>query len=505
MTAVASYVPGDWVAVSAPGTWLLVALPPDHPIVQRCWELMSGAAAAEDILDVLVSEGIRSAPHFAFACATDQRRVLARGTATITVTDSAGAVELKVAADAGAVWAEEGFTDAVDLILLANGAAPASEIELPMASGVTMAARIRIRTQGADLIALATRSDTVTAPLSKAVDHVLDPSGAGRSEPEDEAPRAQSGPAPVDALRSPEAASAGPGAAAATGSEAPPRDPTGSYDFLFGATQRPLPLDPEEAGRPGEPAATADPGLTAGWSTMAPPELAGIDPSPAPVEESDGGHIIDAVPWLAPAVAPRAVQATPTAPTASTVSTVSTASSSEQLPDVMQTIDRAALLAAAEPAPVGPTVLAGYCPAGHLSPPYAATCRVCRAPMPTDRDGFEISRPALGVIRLADGGSVTLDRGVLFGRAPEVPAGSEERPHLVRLVSPENDVSRNHAQIVIDGWHVYVKDLGSTNGTVVTLPGRPPVRLRPDDLQLLDPGSSITLADEVTVTFEVTP
>jgi hypothetical protein len=51
---------------------------------------------------------------------------------------------------------------------------------------------------------------------------------------------------------------------------------------------------------------------------------------------------------------------------------------------------------------------------------------------------------------------------------------------------------------------VYVKDLGSTNGTVITLPGRAPVRLRPDDLQLLEHGSQITLADEVTVTFEVT-
>jgi FHA domain len=496
MTAVASYEPGDWVAVSAPGTWLLVALPPDHPIVQRCWELMSGAAATEDILDVLVSEGIRSAPHFAFACATDQRRVLARGTATITVTDSAGAVELKVAADAGAVWAEEGFLDAVDLILLANGSAPASEIELPMASGVTMASRIRIRTQGPDLITLSTRSDTVTAPLSKATDHATDPSTAERSDRKDEAPRAESGPAPADAVRS-SGAAAGPGTADATGSGAVPRDPAGSYDFLFGATQRPLPLDTEEAGPPSEPTATADPGLTAGWSTMAPPDLAGIDPSFPPIDKSDGGHIIDAVPWLAPAVAPRASQATPSAPPGS-------GSSPEHIPDVMQTIDRAALLAAAELAPVGPTVLAGYCPAGHLSPPYAATCRVCRAPMPTDRDGFEITRPALGVIRLADGGSVTLDRGVLFGRAPEAPAGTEECPHLVRLVSPENDVSRNHAQIVIDGWHVYVKDLGSTNGTVVTLPGRPPVRLRPDDLQLLDHGSSITLADEVTVTFEVT-
>ena len=47
------------------------------------------------------------------------------------------------------------------------------------------------------------------------------------------------------------------------------------------------------------------------------------------------------------------------------------------------------------------------------------------------------------------------------------------------------------------------KTSDSTNGTVVTLPGQAPVRLRPDDLQLLEPRRRDTLADEITVTFEV--
>lgn len=120
------------------------------------------------------------------------------------------------------------------------------------------------------------------------------------------------------------------------------------------------------------------------------------------------------------------------------------------------------------------------------------------------QQGFEIARPALGVLRLSTGDVVTLDRGVLLGRAPENTAAGEERPHLLRLASPENDISRTHAEIVLDGWHVYVRDLGSTNGTVVTLPGRQPERLRANDLQLLENGSSVSLADEVSFTFEVT-
>jgi hypothetical protein len=515
MTAVASYVPGGWVAVSAPGAWLLVALPPDHPIVLRCWDLMSGDTQVEDILDALVSDGIRATADFAFACATGRRRVLARGAASILVTDSVGTVQLKVAAAPSTVWAEESFDESVDLLLLTSGTEPAADIELPMASGVTMASSIRIHLHGTAFSALPGKHpEAVTGPDEEAV--------AG--------PAASVRPAgaPVEGGR-PLGERHDRRAAIASQAEDPdPDDPGHSYDFLFGATQHPPGIevaaaadgrandpapdapaaDGQAADRPAADDAVRDPGLTAGWSTMAPPDPLLAEDSAVMNEETAGPGIIDAVPWLVrdSAAEPASVasvvplapgHARPEPPTGDERRTGQPAP-----PDVAQTVDRAALLAQAPP--VGPTVLAGYCPAGHLSPPYAATCRVCQAPMPTGQPGFEIARPPLGVIRLADGGSVALDRGVLFGRAPATNADSEERPHLVRLVSPENDVSRNHAQIVIDGWHVYVKDLGSTNGTVVTLPGRAPVRLRPEDLQLLEHGSHITLADEVTVTFEVT-
>jgi pSer/pThr/pTyr-binding forkhead associated (FHA) protein len=173
--------------------------------------------------------------------------------------------------------------------------------------------------------------------------------------------------------------------------------------------------------------------------------------------------------------------------------------------DVAKTTNRSELLAdpAAQQQIAGPSVLAGYCPAHHLSPPHAARCRVCGAAM-AQQQGFEIARPVLGVLRLSTGDVVSLDRGVLMGRAPEHAGGEDERPHVLRLASPENDISRNHAEVLLDGWHVYVRDLGSTNGTVVTLPGQPPVRLRPDDLQLLEHGAGVRLADEVSFTFEVT-
>jgi pSer/pThr/pTyr-binding forkhead associated (FHA) protein len=73
----------------------------------------------------------------------------------------------------------------------------------------------------------------------------------------------------------------------------------------------------------------------------------------------------------------------------------------------------------------------------------------------------------------------------------------------VRVPSPENDISRNHVEVVLEGWHVLVRDLGSTNGTTIALPGQVAVRLRPGDQQVIEPGTVITMADEVSVTFEV--
>jgi hypothetical protein len=151
-----------------------------------------------------------------------------------------------------------------------------------------------------------------------------------------------------------------------------------------------------------------------------------------------------------------------------------------------------------------PVVLAVLCPAGHPSPPHAGSCRTCGREIPPQQP-FPTPRPSLGVLRISTGGSVPLDRGVLLGRAPrvneELPAN--QRPHLLRVGGVDRDISRNHAEVVLEGWHVLVRDLGSTNGTTVTLPGQEPVRLRPTEDQGIEPGTVVTLADEVELTYEV--
>ncbi|WP_375503211.1 FHA domain-containing protein [uncultured Jatrophihabitans sp.] len=147
-----------------------------------------------------------------------------------------------------------------------------------------------------------------------------------------------------------------------------------------------------------------------------------------------------------------------------------------------------------------PMVQAVMCASGHLNAPFVVgACRVCGSPVPA-QEPFPAPRPTLGVLVLASGETVPVDRDVLLGRAPySVDAG----PRIVTLPSPENDLSRTHVRVAIDGWLVQVTDLGSTNGTVVTMPGQQDVRLRAHEPFVLVPGTVLNLADEALVRFEV--
>lgn len=86
-----------------------------------------------------------------------------------------------------------------------------------------------------------------------------------------------------------------------------------------------------------------------------------------------------------------------------------------------------------------------------------------------------------------------------------MPAGYVgEQPNLVKIPDPNRDLSSQHVEIRLDAWLVTVKDLESTNGTEVVLPGQPPVLLRPHDPMTLEPGSKIVLSGICEISFEVT-
>jgi pSer/pThr/pTyr-binding forkhead associated (FHA) protein len=110
------------------------------------------------------------------------------------------------------------------------------------------------------------------------------------------------------------------------------------------------------------------------------------------------------------------------------------------------------------------------------------------------------------VLRLSLGDVIALDRGVVMGRSPRTDfAGldGEERPHVVKLPSADGDISRTHLRITLDGWHVLVTDLNSTNGTLLTLPGHEPQQLRPGEPVPMQPGSVVMLAEGIDFRYEV--
>lgn len=106
-------------------------------------------------------------------------------------------------------------------------------------------------------------------------------------------------------------------------------------------------------------------------------------------------------------------------------------------------------------------------------------------------------------IRMSSGLSVPLDRAVLIGRAPVVSrVAARDLPRLVTVVSPNQDISRTHAQVRVDGEDVLVTDLNSTNGMFLVEPGLPPRRLRSGEPTPLRAHAVVDLGDDVTFTLE---
>ncbi|KQR46716.1 hypothetical protein ASF82_04625 [Frigoribacterium sp. Leaf164] len=122
-----------------------------------------------------------------------------------------------------------------------------------------------------------------------------------------------------------------------------------------------------------------------------------------------------------------------------------------------------------------------------------------------DRAGTAPVRPARRRHGVRVGTAVHwLDRPLLVGRrpaAPRVVRGAE--PQLVTVPSAGGEVSASHVSFDQQGDVVVVTDLRSTNGTVVVMPGRVPVRLRQGESVVALAGTIVDLGDGVLL--EVLP
>jgi len=497
-----SYVPGDRTAIVGEQCWVLVDTPPDGAAVAEIWQRTGQPPTLDVLLTGLLSVGLAKAPDFALLItgAEGRRHLLCRGRASATVV--AGSSPERIDGAGLATWRE--YPVSADARQVVLGEPPAgAALRLPAAAGVLLAGCVIVdlTTAAANGRHAAARPDTVPdAPVDAAV-----------------SPGSRVTPASFGAA----------GRADAGAAQAGDMD----YDFLWGATQMRTvedaavrPADEDESGLafpfPG-PASAPYPALAPQLPVDQPPaedrrewrqppvperqpwqhpaaRPAGSAGVERPADPLPGG-LIDAVPWAAPAV--------PTVPTVPTRVSRAPGPATAEADDGF-TVPRSQLPRPGErelaPDRIGPTVRALLCPSGHVNPPSGAVCRRCGAPLPPDT--VIVPRPVLGVLRLPAGDEITLDRDVVMGRSPRADftgADGEERPHVVKLPSADGDISRTHVRVSLDGWHVLVTDLNSTNGTLVTLPDRDPEQLRPGEPTPIPPGTVVTLADGIDFRYEV--
>ena len=135
------------------------------------------------------------------------------------------------------------------------------------------------------------------------------------------------------------------------------------------------------------------------------------------------------------------------------------------------------------------------CVRNHLNDPSVQYCRQCGISMVQQTQRIQKGpRPPLGVLLLDDGAGFTLDKDYVVGREPvldgDVAAG---RARPLRIPDPGGTVSRLHLRISLIGWQVEVRDLSSSNGSVLNLPNGAERRLAPGDSVVIEPGTKISI------------
>jgi hypothetical protein len=127
-----------------------------------------------------------------------------------------------------------------------------------------------------------------------------------------------------------------------------------------------------------------------------------------------------------------------------------------------------------------------------------------RPPIPGQELAPEVvSRPVAALV-FSTGDVIAVDRTVLVGRAPEARRfASHDQPHVVTVPSPHQEISSTHLEIRpgagADHGSAIATDLGSTNGTVLALPGLDAEELKPGIAVSLVPGAVLDLGDGVTI------
>jgi hypothetical protein len=104
-------------------------------------------------------------------------------------------------------------------------------------------------------------------------------------------------------------------------------------------------------------------------------------------------------------------------------------------------------------------------------------------------------------VDLFDGRREYLVPPIVVGRAPVASTTSRgPAPRPITVTSAEQDISRSHVSIAVEGDSVVVTDLHSRNGTIVVMPGKSPQKLRQGEPTTVIVGTLVDLGSGVSLT-----
>ena len=132
-------------------------------------------------------------------------------------------------------------------------------------------------------------------------------------------------------------------------------------------------------------------------------------------------------------------------------------------------------------------------PIGNRPPVVAAAAPTIPIELP---EPLAVAPSRAPRLRLPGGREIDLDQPVYLGRRPSLPrvhpGGS---PVLITLESPGREMSSTHLAVSAVGATVVARDMLSTNGSVVRVPGAEPRVLLRGESAVLTPGTVVDLGD----------
>jgi pSer/pThr/pTyr-binding forkhead associated (FHA) protein len=138
-TIARTYRPGAWFGIF--GDHAIVVLPPtEKDRVPQLWQLVDDGAGFDEVLDALISDGLRELPGFVLVSESDaDTKVVVRGQATARFSTPEG--EVSLAGSAATTWVERSMTGVTGLVIELGGEGKGHD--LTVQNGLVRVSRIQ--------------------------------------------------------------------------------------------------------------------------------------------------------------------------------------------------------------------------------------------------------------------------------------------------------------------------------------------------------------------------